>query len=120
MIEVPHVFRQMPRWWRDGTTWLDALPGLVDSQCTTWGLQVDGPLFWGSNALVIPVTCGTDEFVLRMNPPGPEVDKHVAARPVRRCRGRRGRQPTPAAQPSHRKQALTHYQTAGAARGRAD
>ncbi|MFF1822227.1 aminoglycoside phosphotransferase family protein [Kribbella sp. NPDC058245] len=79
MIQIPDGFRQMPRWWRDGTAWLDALPGSVDSQCTTWGLQVGGPLFWGSNALVIPVTRGTDEFVLRMNPPGPEVDAQAHA-----------------------------------------
>ncbi|WP_405063566.1 aminoglycoside phosphotransferase family protein [Kribbella sp. NBC_01505] len=74
MIEVPDEFRQMPRWWHDGSTWLDALPGLVATQCATWSLQVNGPLAWGSNALVIPVTRGTDEFVLRMTPPGPEVD----------------------------------------------
>ncbi|TDD56312.1 kinase [Kribbella antibiotica] len=74
MIEVPDGFREMSRWWSDGATWMDALPGLVAAQCATWNLQVDGPLAWGSHALVIPVTRGSDQFVLRMNRPGPEVD----------------------------------------------
>ncbi|GAA1675310.1 aminoglycoside phosphotransferase family protein [Kribbella yunnanensis] len=79
MIDVPDGFRQMPRWWHDGTTWLDALPNLVKAQCTAWNLEPDGPLAWGSNALVIPVRRGADEFVLRMTPPGPGTDEHVQA-----------------------------------------
>lgn len=79
MIDVPDGFRQMPRWWHDGTTWLDALPNLVSAQCTAWNLQPDGPLAWGSNALVIPVRRGSDEFVLRMTPPGPGIDEHARA-----------------------------------------
>ncbi len=38
MIEVPATFRAMPRWWSDGTDWLDALPELVATQCARWEL----------------------------------------------------------------------------------
>ncbi len=79
VIEVPDGFRQMPRWWHDGTTWLDALPQLVQTQCELWNLQPDGPLAWGSNALVVPVRRGPDELALRMTPPGPGTDEHVRA-----------------------------------------
>ena len=37
MIEVPATFRAMPRWWSDGTDWLDALPELVATQCARLG-----------------------------------------------------------------------------------
>ncbi len=78
MIKVPDGFRQMPRW-RGGTAWLDALPELVAAQCAAWSLQLSGTLAWGSNALVVPVVRGADEFVLRMSRPGHEVEAHVDA-----------------------------------------
>ena len=79
MILVPSTFRAMPRWWRDGTGWLDALPQLVADQCARWHLTVTGEPAHGSNALVVPVTRGDDRFVLRLTPPAPDVADQVAA-----------------------------------------
>ncbi|MEU4604773.1 aminoglycoside phosphotransferase family protein [Kribbella sp. NPDC023972] len=76
MIELPEGFRAMPRWWRAGAEWLDALPAAVERQCAAWGLSVTGDVAYGSNAIVVPV--GTDR-VLRMTPPGPEVAEQVRA-----------------------------------------
>jgi streptomycin 6-kinase len=69
----------MPRWWSDGSAWLDGLAQAVDRQTARWGLEVDGNVAYGSNALVVPVTRGGAEFVLRMNPPGPEVEEQARA-----------------------------------------
>jgi streptomycin 6-kinase len=77
--DVPQSFRDMPRWWRDGSQWLDSLPGLVRAQCARWRLTVSGEAAHGSNALVIPVTRADGVFVLRLTPPGPEVAEQVAA-----------------------------------------
>jgi streptomycin 6-kinase len=62
---VPRSFARMPRWWRHGTGWLDALPALVRTQCARWDLTVGGEPAHGSNAVVVrspaPVTsscCG--------------------------------------------------------------
>jgi streptomycin 6-kinase len=44
---VPPTFAAMPRRWRDGTGWLDALPALVRSRCAHWDLAVDGDLHSG-------------------------------------------------------------------------
>ncbi|MFG1627915.1 aminoglycoside phosphotransferase family protein [Kribbella sp. NPDC049227] len=79
MIDVPEGFRRMPRWWSDGSAWLDGLAQAVDKQTERWGLEVDGDVAYGSNALVVPVTRGGEEFVLRMNPPGPEVEEQARA-----------------------------------------
>ncbi|GAA1641730.1 aminoglycoside phosphotransferase family protein [Actinoplanes couchii] len=76
---IPPSFRDMPRWWRDGTRWLDALPGLVRAGCDRWRLTVAGEAMHGSNALVVPVTRDGDEFVLRLSPPGPDVGRQAAA-----------------------------------------
>lgn len=51
------------------------LPRAVERQCAVWGLEVSGPVAYGSNAIVVPV----GEYVLRMNPPGPEVEAQVRA-----------------------------------------
>ena len=75
MIEVPAGFLGMPRWWREGADWLAGLPEAVERQCVAWGLEVSGPVAYGSNAIVVPV----GQFVLRMNPPGPEVEEQVRA-----------------------------------------
>lgn len=69
----------MPRWWRDGTEWLAELPGRVHSQCQHWGLRLDGPATHGSNAFVVPVVRGGDDFVLRLSPPGDDLAGHVFA-----------------------------------------
>jgi streptomycin 6-kinase len=76
---VPRSFARMPRWWRHGTGWLDALPALVRTQCARWDLTVGGEPAHGSNAVVVPVTRAGDEFVLRLTPPGPDVTAQIAA-----------------------------------------
>jgi streptomycin 6-kinase len=76
---VPRSFAGMPRWWRHGTGWLDALPALVRAQCARWDLTVDGEPAHGSNALVLPVTRAGDDLVLRLTPPGPDVTAQIAA-----------------------------------------
>lgn len=68
MIEIPASFRAMPRWWIDGSEWLDRLPDLVERQCRTWGLSVDGAPAHGSNALVLPVRRGDTPLALRLAP----------------------------------------------------
>ena len=73
MVEVPEQFLRMPRWWTEGAEWLAGLPQAVDRQCARWGLDVVGAVAHGSNAIVVPVARGADEFVLRMSPPGREV-----------------------------------------------
>lgn len=62
----------MPRWWREGEEWLAGLPGAVERQCAAWGVAVSGEVAYGSNAIVVPV--GADR-VLRMSPPGREVEE---------------------------------------------
>ena len=81
LVQVPQSFRDMPRWWSDvaGRQWLDRLPRLVADQCRTWGLQLDGPVRHGSNALVVPVRRGAEELVLRMSPPGDDVGQEASA-----------------------------------------
>jgi len=79
MIEVPATFRAMPRWWSDGTDWLDALPELVATQCADWELTPDGDVRHGSNALVVRVRRGDERLALRMSPPGDDVAKEAAA-----------------------------------------
>src|SRR6188472_1587462 len=81
MITVPESFRQMPRWWSDtaGPEWLDSLPERVEIRCRRWGLRVDGSVMHGSNALVVPVRRGDQDFVLRLAPPGDDVAAEAAA-----------------------------------------
>lgn len=69
----------MPRWWHDGTRWLDSLPGLIEQQLNLWGLGVDGDVMHGSNALVIPVLRADRRLALRMTPPGASVAAEVEA-----------------------------------------
>jgi len=79
MIEVPATFRAMPRWWSDGTDWLDALPELVATQSAQWELTPDGDVRHGSNALVVRVRRGDERLALRMSPPGDDVATEAAA-----------------------------------------
>ncbi|WP_427886711.1 aminoglycoside phosphotransferase family protein [Kribbella sp. GL6] len=79
MIKLPEAFLAMPRWWTEGGEWLEGLPAAVDRQCAEWDLTVVGAVAHGSNAIVIPVARDGAEFVLRMSPPGTEVDEQVWA-----------------------------------------
>src|SRR4051794_8110557 len=81
MGEVPHTFRDMPRWWRDedGRRWLDRVPELVAERCRLWGLELDGAPWHGSNALVLPVRRARVPLALRMCPPVDDVEAVAAA-----------------------------------------
>lgn len=79
MIMIPSTFLAMPRWWHGGQNWLAQLPGLVESQCRVWRLEVAGEPWHGSNALVVPVRRGTEALALRLTPPGDNVASEVAA-----------------------------------------
>jgi streptomycin 6-kinase len=79
VIAVPSAFMAMPRWWQDGTAWLDALPRLAAEQCERWGLSADGEVRHGSNALVVSVRRGEQRLALRLSPPGDDVAAEAAA-----------------------------------------
>jgi streptomycin 6-kinase len=79
VIEVPASFLAMPRWWHEGSEWLEALPSLVADQCQRWGLVPDGALRHGSNALVVRVRRGREQLALRLSPPGDDVAREAAA-----------------------------------------
>jgi streptomycin 6-kinase len=76
---VPQAFREMPRWWSDGTAWLDSLPQRIDRQCRIWGLERDGNPWHGSNALVLPVRGAGEPYVLRLAPPDERTRGELAA-----------------------------------------
>lgn len=78
-VAAPAAFRAMPRWWREGTAWLDDLPRLVARQCRAWGLTIDGATAHGSNALVVPVCRAGQPFALRLSPPSDDVAGEAAA-----------------------------------------
>ena len=69
----------MPRWWRDGSEWLESLPELIHTQCSRWQLTITGDMTHGSNAVVIPVARDDDLLVLRLTPPGVGVAEQAAA-----------------------------------------
>jgi hypothetical protein len=68
-IEIPQSFRDMPRWWTDGTEWLDSLTGRLADKCVDWRLRPDGIALHGSNAIALPVTRDGVPLLLRMTPP---------------------------------------------------
>ncbi|MEV6791564.1 aminoglycoside phosphotransferase family protein [Streptomyces sp. NPDC051320] len=78
-IRLPQSFLDMPRWWREGTEWLEDLPRAIQFQCEQWDLRVEGELSHGSNAVVVPVARESEAFVLRMTPPGTGVAEQVSA-----------------------------------------
>ncbi|GIM88641.1 aminoglycoside phosphotransferase family protein [Paractinoplanes toevensis] len=78
-VVVPQSFRDMPRWWREGTGWLEALPRLVRAYCDRWQLAVTGGMAHGSNAAVVPVVRAGEFLVLRLTPPGAAVAAQVEA-----------------------------------------
>ncbi|RSM74314.1 kinase [Actinoplanes sp. ATCC 53533] len=69
----------MPRWWSEGSGWLEALPDLVRAYCSRWRLTVTGDMKHGSNAAVIPVAGAGESFALRLTPPGPGVAEQADA-----------------------------------------
>jgi streptomycin 6-kinase len=78
-ITVPQSFLDMPRWWSEGSEWLESLPRLVHAYCTRWRLTVTGEMRHGSNAAVVPVARGGELLVLRLTPPGPGVAEQADA-----------------------------------------
>jgi len=78
-VVVPESFAAMPRWWSEGTGWLDGLPGVVKEQCQRWDLRICGQPTHGSNAIVFPVLRGSEKFALRLTPPAAEVPDQVRA-----------------------------------------
>jgi streptomycin 6-kinase len=78
-VVVPRSFLEMPRWWSEGAEWLAELPRLIGAQCRRWGLRLGAGVAHGSNALVVPVTRGDEELVLRLAPPGDETAVQAAA-----------------------------------------
>ena len=59
--------------------WLDSLPERVDQQCRAWRLLLDGDPWHGSNALVLPVRRGGEQFALRLTAPDESFPAEVAA-----------------------------------------
>lgn len=59
----------MPRWWHEGSNWLDRLPDTVRTLCERWSLTRDGPVSHGSNAIAVPVRRHGEPLVLRVTPP---------------------------------------------------
>ena len=78
-VKLPQSFLDMPRWWREGTEWLDDLPRTIRFQCEKWDLGVVGEFAHGSNALVIPVIRENESYALRVTPPGPDFADQVRA-----------------------------------------
>lgn len=76
---VPQSFRDQPRWWSDGTAWLDSLPDRIARQCEAWDLQPDGQPWHGSNALVLPVRREGQPYALRLSPPDDRTRTEMAA-----------------------------------------
>lgn len=78
-ITIPQSFLDMPRWWRQGTGWLDELPDAITAQCDRWDLRIQGELAHGSNAVVVPVLRRGEDLILRMTPPDAAFADQVAA-----------------------------------------
>jgi streptomycin 6-kinase len=79
MITVPSTFRAMLRGSHERRAWLDSLPERVDQQCRAWSLSLDGDPWHGSNALVLPVRRGGEQFALRLTAPDESFPAEVAA-----------------------------------------
>lgn len=76
---VPQSFRDQPRWWAEGSDWLDSLPDRIGRQCLAWNLELDGKPWHGSNALVLPVVRDGDPYALRLAPPDERTRGELAA-----------------------------------------
>ena len=79
VITVPSAFRAMLRGSHGRRAWLDSLPERVDQQCRVWNLSLDGDPWHGSNALVLPVRRGAEQFALRLTAPDDSFPAEVAA-----------------------------------------
>ena len=79
VITVPSTFRAMLRGSHERRAWLDSLPERVDRQCRAWNLSLDGDPWHGSNALVLPVRRGGEQFALRLTAPDESFPAEVAA-----------------------------------------
>lgn len=76
---VPQSFRDEPRWWAEGSGWLDSLPDRIRQQCAAWNLEPDGKPWHGSNALVLPVIRDDHPYALRLAPPDERTHGELAA-----------------------------------------
>src|ERR1700729_3760448 len=79
VITVPSTFRAMLRGSHERRAWLGSLPERVDRQCRAWNLSLDGDPWHGSNALVLPVRRGGEQFALRLTAPDESFPAEVAA-----------------------------------------
>jgi len=79
VITVPSTFRAMLRGSHERRAWLDSLPERVDQQCRAWNVSLDGDPWHGSNALVLPVRRGGEQFALRLTAPDESFPAEVAA-----------------------------------------
>ena len=65
----------------DGDAWLAGLPRLVESLLAEWELTVAGPARNGHSALVLPVSRGPEQLMLKVSWPHFEADhEHLALR----------------------------------------
>jgi len=78
-IDIPESYRAMPRWWHEGSAWLDGLPDTVAALCQRWKLTLDGAAMHGSNAIAIPVRRQREPLVLRVAPPDPRSVEEIRA-----------------------------------------
>lgn len=76
---VPQSFRDEPRWWTEGSDWLDSLPDRISRQCAVWRLEPGGKPWHGSNALVLPVARDGEPYALRLAPPDERTRAELAA-----------------------------------------
>jgi streptomycin 6-kinase len=79
VITVPSTFGAMLAGSPGRRAWLDSLPERVDQQCRAWNLSLDGDPWHGSNALVLPVRRGGEQFALRLTAPDESFPAEVAA-----------------------------------------
>ena len=79
---VPPSFRDEPRWAHerpDALAWLDGLEATAHRTIDAWQLTVDGPSRHGSNGIAIPVSAAEGPAVLKLQQPGPDLERQSAA-----------------------------------------
>src|SRR4051795_13213083 len=81
MITVPEPFATstIEREGEAGSVWIAALPGLVDTLCEQWRLDVDGAPMHGYLGLVVPVRRGAEDCVLKISWLGDSITNEATA-----------------------------------------